>query len=99
MSIHYISRMFSPWARRLIAGVAQFSWDLCLRLALLIERTSEILAVAGVLRHCSANLLPARIAKWFAKFVALIIVLACGYGAASSWNGSPQDKFWAMKIY
>lgn len=92
------SRMFSPWARRLIAGVAIF---VGLVLALGASDQGELRKFWPSLvcfAIAAANLLPARIAKWFAKFVALIIVLACGYGAASSWNGSPQDKFWAMKI-
>lgn len=92
------SRMFSPWARRLIAS---FAIVVGLVLALGASDQGELRKFWPSLvcfAIAAANLLPPRIAKWFAKFVALVIVLVCGYGVASSWNGTPQDKFSALKI-
>ena len=92
------SRMFSPWARRLIAG---FAIVVGLVLALGASDQGDIrkfLPPLVCFSIAAANLLPPRIAKWFAKFVALVIILFCGYVVATSWNGTPQDKYWAMKI-
>ena len=97
-STNTASRMFSPWARRLIAGCAIF-----VGLVLALGASEE-----GVVRQfgptllcfaiAAANLLPPHVAKWFAKLVALVLVLFCAYVAAKSLNGSGQDKYWAAKI-
>jgi|SRR5882672_6998239 len=92
------SRMFSPWARRLVAGAA-----IVVGLVVALGASDQ-----GDIRKfwpslvcfsiAAANLLPPKMAKWFAKFVALVIVLFSGYAIARSWHGSPQDWYWAVKV-
>jgi peptidoglycan/LPS O-acetylase OafA/YrhL len=90
--------MFSPWARRLIA-VAAIVVGLVLALAASDQGDNRKLVISLVFfAIAAANLLPPRIAKWFAKFVALVIVLFCAYVVVESWTGTSQDKYMSVKM-
>jgi amino acid transporter len=91
-------RMFSPWARRTIAGVA-IVVGLVLALGALDQgEISKFWPSLVCFAIAAANLLPPRIAKWFAKSVALVLVIFCGYVGVQSLGGTSQEKYLAAKM-
>src|SRR5688572_20498001 len=92
------SRMFSPWARRLLAGAA-IVVGLVLLLATLSDGSGrKIFAALVLFAIAAANLLPPKQAKWFGKFVAVVLVLMSGYMAINALSGSSAEKYSALKV-
>jgi hypothetical protein len=98
MSIATPGRIFSPWARRTIAGFA-IVFGLVLALAALDQVEIRKIAAALVcFAIAAANLLPPRPAKWFGISVAVVLVLFSGFFVARSLDGSMSERYAAVKV-
>ena len=98
MSTVTSGRIFSPWARRPIAG---FAITCGLLLAFTAVDHGELRKFVGALvcfAIAAANLLPPEPAKWFGRSVALVLVLFAGHFVTRSMDGSMEDRYAAAKV-
>jgi len=96
MSTDTSGRIFSPWARRTIAGFA-IVVGLVLALSAADQGGARKFAAALVcFVIAAANLMPPRHGKWLSRSVALVLILFSGYFVAHFQNGSTGDKYSAI---